>query len=174
MNKLGSNAKQEGQFMIGLGVLMLIFCSLMALSSAMKIQQDQWPTDCVISTDGRVVPSKVLDGVVLETGNAVFVHSANASDASLGYCGKGSCNNTLPSILNGKHGQPVHAEYCGQKLSRVIFDGKEIFFALPTKVSPSSSVASVLFAALFIPALFFIHGAYLLRKANREADQKNG
>lgn len=151
--------------MVSKGIGLLIFCSLLALAHVMSSQQNQWPVDCVVSTEGRVVPTKILDGVVLETKNAVFVHSEATSDAALGVCGKSSCDNNLPKLLKGQYGEPVHAEFCGAKLSRVVFSGKEIFVALPKNDgSRTTNEVVMLIALLLLPVVYIGRGMYLIRK----------
>ena len=125
--------------------------------------------DCRLDTNGRPTPTRSLNGVIREASKSVFIHSDKGGDSYLGGCiYKGGCDNELPNILYQKAGQPVHAEFCGQMLTRVLFDGNEIYQAVPK--SPATQMRTGLFLHSWILALLAIpigligYGIHTLRQ----------
>jgi hypothetical protein len=159
--------KSQGAFAIGTGVLVGFFCLMMFGVFVLSVSQNQWPENCVISPENRVTPTKNIDGVVKEAISSVFVHSNESGDHVLGVCAKGGCSNKLPRLLSGKHGEDIHVEYCGQKLTRVVFEGQEVYVALPE--GKNSNVIFVLaISFLIVPLVIILHGIFLTHRVKRE------
>lgn len=86
---------------------------------------------CAQSSTGKIIPDRVIDGVLQKTYNAYFVHSDLAGDARLSTCAKGHCSGPGEVLRQSQPGDPIHAEYCGATLTAVSLAGTEIYTASP-------------------------------------------
>lgn len=117
-----------GKFQVGLGVLLGFFFLLVYFVLIAAWHQSQWSKNCQISEDGYVIPTRVIEGSVRYVQHSVFIHSIESGDAVLGQCGgKGGCTNPLPDLLKNNVGEIIYAEYCENKLTKVIHNRVVIF-----------------------------------------------
>jgi hypothetical protein len=130
---------------------------------------------CPIDSAGNVIPDRTADGLLATTASIYFAHRDGVDDSVIGNCaGKSpSCNNLIYQ-LSGHVGEPIHVEYCGRTVSRVILSGNHIVRSQPPvseaiidERASSDRRLCILFgsALLFWGMLSFIK----LRRVKREA-----
>jgi len=138
-------------------------------------------TRCAIDADGYVIADGTSDGQLIKKGDDYFSHRWGFEDGLVSTCTKNANDDGMlctPVTEVGRHlGEPVHVDYCGHVVTRVILSDQNFFWMRPLdniEVVKRKGEGRRLVAALaityFLLTIFYVFKLYMLRKNSRQQD----
>lgn len=120
------------------GWVMVIFgIAFLALTSAGTIfvftRSPAVADRCALTPTGETAPTRVVDGEAVAGSASILARTFDGKQdqfETLASCQRGACRGPFRQLEKFVN-RPVHAEFCGSTLVRVVFEGNEVYRSAP-------------------------------------------
>lgn len=82
---------------------------------------------CNVDASGNAIPSRTLIGHLSQVRDSYFVQDDSGVATLVSQCFKGGCAPFPRTLVMGRVGEPVQAEFCGNHPARLAISGVEVY-----------------------------------------------